>query len=252
VKCPDHLFHYTTLDNLALILRNKTIRFSRLDKVNDPEEALTKHFPAAKFFLYVSCWTSHENESLPLWSIYSSNMKGVRIRLPINMFVGRQFPKYETTGFPIINIDSNIMIKRDDCFYTALLNGPMPIQYTKEPLNYRECFIEKGNGALDIDLLHLGLAKYDYWNFEEEWRFRIIGMPFEGSWRTQDYDRFLRFPLSEYLDIHLDQSVLSELVVQLGPRATLSNSIVVELLLSEFAPGAKLCDSACKIKNSTV
>lgn len=32
------LFHYTNIDSLALILRNKTIRFSRLDRVDDPDE----------------------------------------------------------------------------------------------------------------------------------------------------------------------------------------------------------------------
>lgn len=247
-NCPAYLFHYTTIDNLALILRNKTIRFSRLDKVNDPEEALTKHFPAAKFFIYTSCWSSQENELLSLWSIYSSDMKGVRLRLPINMFVGRQFPEYDTTGFPIIHIDSNIEIKRENSSYTALMNGPMPVQYSKNPLNENKCFTNKSNDVLDVDLLHLGLEKYDYWSFENEWRFRVIGMPFEGSWRTEDYDQFLQFPLSEYVDIGLDKSVFSELVVQLGPRATWSSSIIVELLLREFAPGAKLCDSACKIK----
>lgn len=32
------LYHYTTIDTLALILKNRTIRFNRLDKVDDLEE----------------------------------------------------------------------------------------------------------------------------------------------------------------------------------------------------------------------
>lgn len=32
------LYHYITIDTLALILKNKTIRFARLDKVDDLEE----------------------------------------------------------------------------------------------------------------------------------------------------------------------------------------------------------------------
>jgi hypothetical protein len=67
----------------------------------------------------------------------------------------------------------------------------MQIQYPKDPLNYRKCFTEKNNGVLDTDLLHLGLTKYDYWNFEEEWRFRVISMPFEGStWAESDIVKF--------------------------------------------------------------
>ena len=33
------IHHYTTINSLALILKNKTIRFSRLDKLDDISEA---------------------------------------------------------------------------------------------------------------------------------------------------------------------------------------------------------------------
>ena len=32
------LYHYTSLETLALILKNRTIMFNRLDKVDDVEE----------------------------------------------------------------------------------------------------------------------------------------------------------------------------------------------------------------------
>ena len=35
---PSFLYHYTGLETLALILLNRTIRFTRLDKVDDPQE----------------------------------------------------------------------------------------------------------------------------------------------------------------------------------------------------------------------
>lgn len=38
---PKVLFHYTDLQSLALILSNKTIRFTRLDKLDDPQERRT-------------------------------------------------------------------------------------------------------------------------------------------------------------------------------------------------------------------
>ena len=52
-KTPRYLFHYTSIDNLCLILKTRAIRFTRLDKVNDPEEALTKEFKDAKFFIII-------------------------------------------------------------------------------------------------------------------------------------------------------------------------------------------------------
>lgn len=32
------IYHYTNIDTLALILKNRTIRFNRLDNVDDLEE----------------------------------------------------------------------------------------------------------------------------------------------------------------------------------------------------------------------
>jgi len=246
---PEYLFHYTSLEKFCLILRSKSIRFTRLDRVNDPDEAFTKNFPRAKFFVFVSCWAlAEENEeSLPLWNMYSSNMKGVRIRLPINMFKGRRYPEKETTGSPIINVDGNVNIKRERFNYSSMIIGPSRVEYKEDTLNTNSCFTEHDDNTITVELLHLGLSKRNYWNFENEWRYRIIGMPFEGRWKKEDYDQFLLDPCIEYIDIPLDFSVLSELIVQLGPNAGLAESIMVELLLKEFAPNAKLCDSACKI-----
>lgn len=52
------LYHYTSIETLALILKHKTIRFSRLDRVDDPDEYSFKEdgiTPA--HYCYVSCWT---------------------------------------------------------------------------------------------------------------------------------------------------------------------------------------------------
>lgn len=37
-----YLYHYTSIETLALILKNRTIRFNNLQNVDDPEEAETK------------------------------------------------------------------------------------------------------------------------------------------------------------------------------------------------------------------
>lgn len=245
-----YLFHYTSVGNLSLILKNKAIRFSRLDKVNDPEEAQAHDFPNAKYFIYVSCWTSEEKESLPLWNMYSSDMRGVRIRMPINMFKGRKYPKTQTTGFPVINIDNHqIKIKRDKYIYPALLTGPFKVEYSNNHLSGKECFTETQQNLFDINLWHIGLLKSEYWHFESEYRYRIIGLPMDGTWKKEDYQQFFKIPKTEYIQVPLDDSVLQELIVQLGPKATLSDSIIVELLIKEFASGAKVCDSSCKINN---
>lgn len=77
-----HLYHYTSLETLALILAHRTLRFNSLQFVDDMEEAEAadlKHFGK---FVYVSCWTREENESIPMWKMYTPDMHGVRIQLP--------------------------------------------------------------------------------------------------------------------------------------------------------------------------
>ncbi len=39
-KYPDYLYHYTSIENLALILKNKTIRFNSLINVDDTNSIL--------------------------------------------------------------------------------------------------------------------------------------------------------------------------------------------------------------------
>lgn len=247
-KYPEYLFHYTSIESLCLILRSKSLKFSRLDKVDDLDEANTKNFPYAKSFVFVSCWTSEGNESLPLWKMYSSDMKGVRIRLPVNMFKGRYLPDCEVASYPIISVDQSIYVKRNNLNYSCQLIGPHQITYDPEALNNNDCFIENEDGTVEVDLLHLGSSKRMAWSFESEWRFKIIGMPFEGKWKKQDFDQFKDIPTCESLFVNLDPSALSEIIVQLGPRATLAESEIVELLLKNYAPGAKLCDSSINIR----
>lgn len=81
-KNPPYLYHYSSIETLALILKNKTIRFNRLDLVDDPEECETKDFGKIGRFFFVSCWMSDEEESIPMWKMYSNDLKGVRVKLP--------------------------------------------------------------------------------------------------------------------------------------------------------------------------
>jgi hypothetical protein len=245
---PSHLFHYTSIANLCLILKNKSIRFQRLDKVNDPEEAKTETFPDARHFIYVSCWTNEMNneESIPLWNMYSADMKGVRIRLPINMFKGRHQPDKSTTKYPIIYTDTSVDIKRNKSHYPGLIVGPVEVEYKEKPLLTNSCF-EAKQSTITIDLIPIGHAKHKHWFFEKEWRYKIIGMPFEGTWNLSDFEPFFEIPHNEFIDVQLDESVIDEMIIQMGPKASLPECTIVKLLVKEYANGAKVCDSSVKI-----
>ena len=61
----EYLYHYTSLETLALILKNKTICFNNLSYVDDMEEVQTKDLGKFGKIAYVSCWTSDSEESIP-------------------------------------------------------------------------------------------------------------------------------------------------------------------------------------------
>ena len=79
---PEELYHYTNIESLALILKNRTIRFNSLDKMDDLQETMTADVENAGRFTYVSCWTADVKENIALWDhqiyIRSRNSDGVK------------------------------------------------------------------------------------------------------------------------------------------------------------------------------
>ena len=70
------IHHYTNIDVLALILKNQTLRFNRLDQVDDPEESnFVSNGVNIGPYAFVSCWT--EEESIPMWKIYTREKWGI-------------------------------------------------------------------------------------------------------------------------------------------------------------------------------
>ncbi|MBA4319244.1 MAG: hypothetical protein C0412_12655 [Flavobacterium sp.] len=94
-----YLYHYTTIEKLALILNKQTIRFNRLDQVDDLRESTSFGKINLSKYLFVSCWTDVIEENLALWSMYSNGMTGVRISLPIDPFNYQPLQKH-----PFLNI----------------------------------------------------------------------------------------------------------------------------------------------------
>lgn len=77
----DYLYHYTNLSSLALILKNKTIRFNSLINMDDAEEVRTRNSEYLGKYCFVSSWTNQSDESIPFWGLYTHQMSGVRIRM---------------------------------------------------------------------------------------------------------------------------------------------------------------------------
>jgi len=86
----DYLYHYTSISTLGLILKYKKLRFNNLLDVDDLDEGRRCGNPWGKY-CFVSCWTDDPKESIPMWSMYSKDMKGIRIKLKKFPFVYYEF-----------------------------------------------------------------------------------------------------------------------------------------------------------------
>ena len=86
---PAFLYHYTSVETLKLILQNEKIRFKRIDLLNDPLEGNLQNFKNFRKFVFSSSWTAEKRDAIPMWKMYS-DLKGVRIRMPIDLFCEKE------------------------------------------------------------------------------------------------------------------------------------------------------------------
>jgi len=211
-EIPDYLYHYTSLETLAYILRNKTLRFTRLDKVNDKNEALSRDIQKANTLVFVSCWTGNDNESIPMWRMYTPGMDGVRIKAPTNLFAGRKKPVVFERGGARMSFDGDpYVIARVEPAFGLIgrsVVGPNKVHYSNDPkyLNV-SCKSIHGDRVV-LDFCDLGMFKDLSWSYEEEWRYRIIGM-LDSNFPNDDFLNNVTLDLSrypvipEYIDINM-------------------------------------------------
>ncbi len=188
---PLFLYHYTSLDSLRLIVTNRTIRFTRSDRLNDLNEGSIRiktmddnlDFRTATSFY--SSWTSQEEESVAMWYMYSK-MQGVRIKLRYDMFLDKGSiiledndkhvrPVTPIKGIPIKTFPNS------ECTISKIL-GPIGIVYEKnsEIIDKRvaqKSVVKNGGNSEyvmnDIDLLEKQIRKTVYWEYEKEYRYII-------------------------------------------------------------------------------
>lgn len=272
------IYHYTSIDSLALILKNRTLRFTRLDRVDDLEEARVEQnqYDLSKF-LFVSCWTENGEESIPLWKMYSGGAGGVRIGVDKEMFEGFfSFSFDEGTGelkeirHTLVPDDQQkdfFVLPVFDCnespFYRKVIYEENLAEATKglvkEETRVKEIRPDGSkllNVTMSLDMKRLGAIKHSRWEFQDESRFSLFIVPGNPYTRTIEAATSvmlycLRNGKSvpfEYYDLPLSPRFFESLEVTLSPNASLSQKIIVESLCSSLAPGAVIKDSSLRGK----
>lgn len=248
------IYHYTSIQTLALILKHKTIRFNRLDLVDDIEEAAYGSGPMQTKlgqYQFVSCWTKSENENLALWNMYT-RYEGVRIGID-------SMPFYTyNVGNDFVSLLEKTEIWEED-YYTSSFMNPAKLYdvvYVNDPeAEIKKLATEEGHGNL-YKLPLVGIYKREQWAMQEESRFKIAVFPMKYmNERSKLKDpKFFDFavmgeltkrsyPLkTQYFDLPIREEALSDIHVMMGPLTTEADRCIVEALLKDI-PNAQIEES---------
>ena len=256
-ELPKMLFQYTSIDSLEKILSSKTLRFSRLDRVNDPEEAMASDVPLAATSVFVSCWSSTEEEQIPMWSMYGDSFSGVRIRLPADMFSGRNKSRVYEKGGALTWFDGDYSIMRK---FPAMgvsgcaIIGPNKVYYTDDASYHTRRLVYRSDGMANFYPYDLGMAKKKCWEYEQEWRFKIATHSFESQVPDDIYFNevtidFEKYPvITEDLFIPLDESAFDEMEITIGPKANREMILRIERIIAQYAPKSFVVPSVLRIR----
>lgn len=254
---PDYLYHYTSIETLALILKNRTIRFNNLLYVDDPDEKKSKDIKSVGRFCLVSCWTDVNKESLPMWKLYTPDMHGVRIRM--KPFPFKEYPAmmqnfwhvegeediYSRAAITINSYKSYIDEKRVARENRAFVIPPsvelVPVEYTDDETK----IYPKIKMSDDFRIDYIGMCKRTYWEFQSEWRYKILFTPFnaaeikEGAEKNKEVGISKRVPYKEFF-LELANNAFYEAEIILGPKVTEGEKIIVESLINTYCKNEKV------------
>ena len=264
----DYLYHYTSIETLALILKNRKIRFNRLDLVDDPEEPLTKDYGNLGRFMFASCWTNQEKESLSMWHMYSKNMHGVRIKMP-SYFMKELVFKEES-----VNKENGVTIKNSNGTFTSYVDLEMidnlgymtvslrdnilkEIKYTEEEGLLYPNVVSAVGDSITLDIGKIGGYKNECWSFQKEFRYLFFVSPWNKKeilnstpeHHIQLFERLKNKALDiDFIDFEIDPEKFKDMTIKLGPRASNAEKIIVQSLINSFNPNATLEESTLKVR----
>ncbi len=270
----EYLYHYTSIETLLLILKNKTIAFNSLTNVDDLEESESKDIQKIGKLCYVSCWTDDATESIPMWSMYTQDMQGVRIRLKKFPFKKYNFKcgQYHFKSDAETYIDYEKLYTEDK---TTIAGEPQLVKviYTNdEKLIYptvksiKEEIKKLDDGRMQrsmskkYSLSEIGKYKRKNWKFQNEVRYIL----YMSLWSMKELENCKsaeeqsvlidRIEDSKYkapynlFFLNLADEALEDIEILIGPKVTEAQETIIRLIVEKYCPNAKILKSNLKIK----
>ena len=267
------IYHYTSIETLALILKSKSIRFNRLDNVDDLEESMYGSGPKNQNlskYIFVSCWTKSEEENLALWKMYAG-YNGIRIGLDENLFVS-----YPNTPFDTIESFYKDIFHFGPDYCAAQQNNLTKLEevkYIDSPRFAVNDLVCISGNTLSIKTSNWGLVKSKEWAIQQESRFRIQTLPlnyaYVKSYSAEILNTMGRMvltkaiievipaivrsieedykPQTSELFMPIKDDALNNMEIMMGPQTSDAQRLIVEALVQDLS-NITLTDSKFKGK----
>ena len=251
-KYPEYLYHYTSIGNLALILKNKTIRFNSLINVDDPDEIKTIDTEGIGKYCYCSCWTDKE-ESIPFWNMYTKDMHGVMLKMikfPFDShkeflpyyaggeFVDTYIPKYIYDSNRLYTIPTIPFLRK-----VKYVDNPNIKVFDYVEKNYDGSFNAAGN------MNKVGEYKTLAWSFQSEWRYSMVLLPHTIDGKLDiDVSNQNKGMLQNYYDIKINDNAFKDMEIVTGPKMNAGEKLLLEAICQKYAPSVKISNSILKIR----
>lgn len=270
----EYLYHYTSIETLLLILKNKTIAFNSLINVDDLEECESKDIKKIGKICYISCWTDDASESIPMWSMYTKNMQGVRIRLkkfPFKKYIfkcGEYHFKSDAETYinyeKLYNEDKTTIAGEPQLVKVIYTNDESLIYPTVRSIKEDISKLNDGriqrNTSTNYSFKEIGKYKRKNWKFQNEVRY-IINMSLwsmrelEECRSAEDQSKLIdrieddkyKAPYNLFF-LELTDDALNDIEILIGPKATDVQEEIVRLMAEKYCPNAKIIKSQLKIR----
>lgn len=268
----EYLYHYTNIESLAMILKNKSIRFNSLCNLDDKLEDKISDLHTFGRFVFISSWTSCDEELIPMWNMYTDMKSGIRIKIKKNPFV-TYFTSEKTNGDAVLTLDlvaggtmsldlTNIVIEPKEFLSSPSYALASPnsnsilheIKYTEDkalliPKIYNEELEFKR-----IELINLGKFKRTCWEFQKEWRYILCFYPISFKELSElknnsmeevlkrSLDPLYSLPFSSYF-LKIRQDAYKEMTVTMSPKLSEGHKEILYLLKDKYNPDMKIYES---------